>query len=171
MMLNPTLKLASEKLASAAGSIESLYDTDFYGWTQEQSQVLLSRDWSRLDIEHLIEEVESLGKQQRQELRSRLSVVLGHLLKWEFQPQCRSRSWLATLRIQRRDITRLLKDNPSLKPYLEQSVKDAYDNGRDLAMAETDLPGSRFPVESPYSFDVALDALFYPGEPSDLTKD
>ena len=81
----------------STSAIESLYDTDFYSWTQEQSQILSSRDWSRLDLEHLIEEVESLGKQQRQELRSRLSIVLGHLLKWEFQPQCRSRSWLATL--------------------------------------------------------------------------
>lgn len=146
-------------------------DTDFYAWTQEQSQFLSSRDWNQLDIDHLIEEVESLGKQQRQELRSRLSIALGHLLKWECQPQCRSRSWLATLRIQRRDITCLLKDSPSLKPYLEQAVKDAYDNGRDLAVAETDLPGSRFPVESPYSFDVALDAVFYPGEPSELTEE
>ena len=170
-MPNPTLSLASEKLASEAGAIESLYDTDFYAWTQEQSQFLSSRDWNQLDIDHLIEEVESLGKQQRQELRSRLSIALGHLLKWEYQPQCRSRSWLATLRIQRRDITCLLKDSPSLKPYLEQAVKDAYDNGRDLAMAETDLPGSRFPVESPYSFDVALDAVFYPGEPSELTEE
>ena len=124
-----------------------------------------------MDIDHLIEEVESLGKQQRQELRSCLSIVLGHLLKWEYHPQCRSRSWLATLRIQRRDITCPLKDSPSLKPYLEQAVKDAYDNGRDLAMAETDLPGSQFPVESPYSFDVALDAVFYPGEPSELTEE
>ena len=175
MMLNPTLKLDSEACPigdeHGTASIESLYDTDFCGWTQEQSQALSSRDWNRLDIDHLIEEVESLGKQQRQELRNRLSILLGHLLKWEFQPQCRSRSWLATLRIQRRDIARLLKDNPSLKPYLEQSVKDAYDNGRDLAMAETDLPGSRFPVESPYWVEVALDPLFYPGEPSELTED
>ena len=181
MMPNPTLSLASEKLVSEkfvseklvseTGAIESLYDTDFYGWTQEQAQVLSSRDWNRLDIEHLVEEVESLGKQQRQELRSRLSIVLGHLLKWEFQPECRSRSWLATLRIQRRDITRLLKDNPSLKPYLEHAIEDAYDNGRDLAIAETDLPGSRFPVECPYEFDVALDAMFYPGEPSELIED
>ena len=103
-MPNPTLSLASEKLASEAGAIESLYSTDFYAWTQEQSQFLSSRDWNQLDIDHLIEEVESLGKQQRQELRSRLSIALGHLLKWEYHPQCRSRSWLATLRIQRRDI-------------------------------------------------------------------
>ena len=96
-----------------------LYDTDFYGWTQEQSQFLSSRNWNRLDVGHLIEEVESLGKQQRQELRSRLSILLGYLLKGEFQPQYRSRSWLATLRIQRRDITRLLTDNPSLSELTE----------------------------------------------------
>ena len=123
-MLNPVLQLGSNPLSLVgcdrdAGAIEMLYGTDFYGWTQEQSQFLSSRDWNRLDVEHLIEEVESLGKQQRQELRSRLSILLGYLLKWEFQPQCRSRSWLATLRIQRRDITRLLTDNPSLSELTE----------------------------------------------------
>ncbi|NJO39732.1 MAG: DUF29 family protein [Cyanobacteria bacterium CRU_2_1] len=66
-------------------------------------------------LPNLIEEIESLGQQQRQELRSRLSVLIGHLLKWHYQPQQRSRSWLATLRIQCLDIAELLEDNPSLK--------------------------------------------------------
>ncbi len=76
----------------------SLYDKDFYAWTQEQAQLLRHHQWSQLDLPNVIEEIESLGKQQRQELRNRLSILIGHLLKWEHQSQQRSRSWLATIR-------------------------------------------------------------------------
>jgi len=76
----------------------NLYETDFYAWTQEQAMFLRNQQWSQIDMPNLIEEIESLGKQQRQELRNYLSVLVGHLLKWHYQPQYRSRSWLATLR-------------------------------------------------------------------------
>lgn len=146
----------------------NLYETDFYTWTQEQASLLRDRQWSQLDLLNLIEEIESLGKQQRQELRNRLSVLIGHLLKWEYQPQRRSRSWLATIRVQRRDTLGLLKDNPSLKAYLEDAVTEAYENGRDLAMGETDLPEQTFPIECCYSLTEILDNNFYPGESSEL---
>ena len=90
-------------------SISSLYETDFYAWIQQQAMFLHNQQWSQLDLPNLIEEIESLGKQQCQELRNRLSVLIGHLLKWQYQPQHRSRSWLATLRIQRLDIHELLE--------------------------------------------------------------
>jgi hypothetical protein len=149
----------------------NLYETDFYAWTQEQASLLRKQQWSQLDLLNLIEEIESLGKQQRQELRNRLSVLIGHLLKWEYQSSMRSRSWLATIRVQRRDTLRLLKDNPSLKPYLEDALAEAYENGRDLAMGETDLPEQTFPVECPYSLTEILDNSFYPGEPSELISE
>lgn len=146
----------------------NLYETDFYAWTQEQATLLRSKQWSQIDLPNLIEEIESLGKQQRQELRNRLSVLIGHLLKWEYQPQHRSRSWLATLRVQRRDTLRLLKDNPSLNPYLGDALPEAYENARDLAMGETDLPEQTFPLSCLYSLTQILDDSFYPGEPSEL---
>jgi hypothetical protein len=149
---------------------ESLYETDFYAWTQEQASLLRKNQWSQLDLLNLIEEIESLGKQQRQELRNRLSLLIGHLLKWEYQPQHRSRSWLATIRVQRRDTLRLLKDNPSLKSFLEDVVSEAYENGRDLAMGETNLPEETFPVECAYRLTEILDNSFYPGEPSELVN-
>jgi len=151
----------NEKTATPA---PNLYEADFYAWTIEQASLLRKHQWSQLDLLNLIEEIESLGKQQRQELRNRLSVLIGHLLKWEYQSSSRSRSWLATIRVQRRDALRLLKDNPSLKPYLEDVVSEAYENGRDLAMGETDLPEETFPVECPYSLTEILDNSFYPGE-------
>jgi len=149
----------------------SLYETDFYAWTQEQASLLHKHRWSELDLLNLIEEIQSLGKQQRQELRNRLSVLIGHLLKWEYQPQHRSRSWLATIRVQRRDTLRLLKDNPSLKSHLENALLEAYENGRDLAMGETNLPSETFPKNCRYSLMEILDNSFYPGEASELVRE
>ncbi|MBN3898909.1 MAG: DUF29 domain-containing protein [Nostoc sp. NOS(2021)] len=149
----------------------SLYETDFYAWTEEQVTLLRNEQWSQIDRQNLIEEIQSLGKQQRQELRNRLSVLIGHLLKWQYQSGRRSRSWLATLRIQRLDIAELLEDNPSLKPYLEQALRKAYLKGVELAVGETDLPKRTFPVECPYSLPEILDYDFYPGEPSKLVDE
>ncbi|WP_334880596.1 DUF29 domain-containing protein [Nostoc sp.] len=146
----------------------SLYETDFYAWTQEQVNLLRNEQWSQIDLQNLIEEIQSLGKQQRQELRNRLSVLIGHLLKWQYQSGRRSRSWLATLRIQRLDIAELLEDNPSLKPYLEEALRKAYLKGVELAVGETDLPKRTFPVECPYSLVEIVDYDFYPGEASKL---
>jgi hypothetical protein len=149
-------------------SISSLYERDFYAWTEEQANLLRHRQWHRLDAENLIEELESLGKQQRQELRHRLKVLLAHLLKWQYQPHKRSRSWLATLRIQRREIIRLLQKNPSLQSYREEALLEAYQDSRDLAMGETDLPDRTFPIALPYPWENIIAEDFYPGEPSDL---
>ncbi|MBD1842434.1 DUF29 domain-containing protein [Cyanobacteria bacterium FACHB-63] len=148
-----------------------LYETDFYAWTQEQAMLLHNQQWSQLDLPNLIEEIESLGKQQRQELRNRLSVLIGHLLKWQYQSEHRSRSWLATTRIQRLDIGDLLEDNPSLKPYVEEAIDKAYLKGVELAVKETDLPRRTFPSECPYTSEEILSDRFYPGEPSELVED
>ncbi|NJK30150.1 MAG: DUF29 domain-containing protein [Acaryochloris sp. RU_4_1] len=149
----------------------NLYEADFYAWTQEQVMLLRSQQLSRVDLPNLIEEIESLGKQQRQELRNRLSVLVGQLLKWHYQPQHRSRSWLATLRIQRLDITELLEDNPSLKPYIEKALDKAYLKGIELAVGETNLPHRAFPTRCPYTLLEILDSHFYPGEPSELVEE
>jgi hypothetical protein len=159
---------ANSKTAKTSMPSSNLYETDFYAWTQTQAVLLREQQWNQLDLPNLIEEIESLGKQQRQELRNRLSVLIGHLLKWEYQPQHRSRSWLATIRIQRRDTLRLLKDNPSLKPYLDEALEEAYENARDLAMGETNLPEQTFPLSCLYTVTEILDNCFYPGEQSEL---
>lgn len=149
----------------------SLYDTDFYGWLQVQTALLRQSQWHQLDLPNLIEEIESLGKKQRQELRNRLSVLVGHLLKWEFQPQNRSRSWMATIRIQRLDISDLLEESPSLRPYLEEALQKAHRKGVILAVKDTDLPESTFPSTCPYRLMDILDDRFYPGEPSNLVSE
>jgi hypothetical protein len=142
----------------------SLYDADFYAWTQEQAEFLRDGKWSQLDLVNLIEEIESLGKQQRSELRNRLSLLIGHLLKWEYQSNRRSRSWLNTIRLQRMDVLELLAENPSLKPYLQEGIQAAYKKGLLLAVGETNLPVKTFPSECLYSLEEILSDGFYPGE-------
>jgi hypothetical protein len=129
----------------------TLYDQDFYAWTQQQVELLRSGQLDRLDIENLIEEIDSLGKQQRQELRNRLGVLLGHLLKWRYQPEARSKSWVATIREQRREIRELLDDNPSLKPYLGEAISKSYLKGVDLVDRETPIPLVSLPQDCPFS--------------------
>jgi hypothetical protein len=147
----------------AINKTSDLYELDFYGWTQQQAKFLQEGKWDCLDIPNLIEEIESLGKQQRQELRSRLGILLGHLLKWEFQPHHRSRSWFATIREQRRQILRVNRENPSLQPYLQEAIEDAYQSGLNLAVSETSLSYKVFPQECPYSPEQMLDSDFFPG--------
>lgn len=89
----------------------SLYTNDFHAWTQEQVNLLKTQQWDTLDTVNLIEELETLGRKERQELRNRLALLLGHLLKWQFQTENRSSSWLSTIREQRIQIKLLLHGN------------------------------------------------------------
>ncbi|ELS03610.1 protein of unknown function DUF29 [Xenococcus sp. PCC 7305] len=109
-----------------------------------------------------------MGRQERQELRNRLCLLIAHLLKWQFQPQKRSRSWLATIRIQHLYTIDLLEDNPSLKPYLEEALERAHKKAIILAIKETNLPNKTFPAQYPYILTDILDDSFFPREASDL---
>lgn len=140
----------------------NLYETDFYAWTQHQAQALKQHQWERLDLPNLLEEIEALGRRERQELRNRLGILLGHLLKWQYQSELRGNSWLATIREQRREILTLLQENPSLKPYLQEALALAYQNGLDLAVRETGLSYAQFPESCPYTWEQSLDAEFFP---------
>jgi Domain of unknown function DUF29 len=146
----------------------NLYEQDFYAWTQGQAQLLRDSAWEQLDIQNLAEEIEALGRRERQELVSRLGVLFGHLLKWEFQPENQSKSWLATIREQRRKVSKLLNDNPSLKPYLTEACNDAYEDGVDLVVRETPLDYQNLLQVCPYSIDQVLADSFFPDSGSDV---
>jgi hypothetical protein len=135
----------------------TFYETDFHAWTIQQAEFLRSGQWEQIDIANLIEEIESLGKQQRQELRNRLGVLLGHLLKWYYQPEARSKSWFYTIREQRRRLQEHLTDNPSLKPYLDEAIQLAYKDGLDLVGRETPLDPAQLPQECPFSVAAIFD--------------
>ncbi|MGV0026744.1 DUF29 domain-containing protein [Phormidesmis priestleyi] len=143
-------------------STKALYDADFYAWTQEQAKLLRNKQWDQVDLENIIEEIESLGRQERSELRNRLTVLLGHLLKWQFQPDMRSKSWRLTIREQRRQIRDHIQENPSLKPYIPEAMHKAYQGGVILAAKETSLEMEAFPESCPYGFEEAIDDPFLP---------
>jgi Domain of unknown function DUF29 len=145
-----------------ASQTRSLYDRDFVGWTEQMVAALRQRDWAALDVENLIEEVEALGKSDRRAIKSRLEVVLMHLLKWQFQPKARCRSWQATILEQRLRIADILEDSPSLKKYLPTVLEAAYASVRQLASIETGLAVERFPVDCEYSIGQILDGEYLP---------
>jgi hypothetical protein len=140
----------------------NLYERDFYAWTLEQAAKLRAGRLSELDIEHLIEEMESMGATERREVIGRLTVLLAHLLKWQFQPSHRGRSWQLTIAIQRRDVEQVLKQNPSLRGRLGEFFGDAYASAVLKAAKETRLSVKRFPEAPPFTVEQALDDGFWP---------
>lgn len=155
--------MATAPIFSVRGKAsKDLYEKDFYAWTQEQSALIGQGRWADLDVPNLIEEIESLGRQQRSQLRNRLSVLLAHLLKWEHQSEKRSRSWRNTIRIQRLEIADLIEDSPSLKPYLQEAISRAYAKAAIAAADETGLTESTFPAEVNYTAQQVLDDSFFP---------
>ena len=103
-----------------------LYDRDFYAWSRQQAELLRAGKLAEADIEHIAEEIDSMGRTEKRELISRLTVLLLHLLKWRYQPGKRGPSWEASIANQREDIADHLDDNPSLKPLLPQALASAY---------------------------------------------
>jgi hypothetical protein len=142
-----------------------LYEQDFYAWANEQAALLRSGRLSAADIEHIAEEIESMGKTEKRELLGRLSVLLLHLLKWQFQPSRRGASREATIRNQRLDIADHLADNPSLTARLQETLTAAYERARNSAAAETGLARLTFPAECPWSYEQIRDAEFWPDDP------
>ena len=132
------------------------YEEDLYAWTQEQATLLRGRQTEGLDWENLAEEIEMAGGSDRRELESRLCVILLHLLKWQAQPELRGASWRKTLRTQRREIRKLLRQSPSLRRHVPAMMPEAYRDAVKDGVDETGLPQDRFPPDCPYAPDDAL---------------
>jgi Domain of unknown function DUF29 len=138
------------------------YEQDFYAWTVEQARLLRAGEFSALDTENIAEEIESMGRNDRREIKSRLIVLLVHLLKWQLQPEMRSTSWAGTIRELRRKIEDLLDESPSLRPTVPDVVPLAYVDAREDAAEETGLPQSAFPETCPFSAEETLSRGFLP---------
>ena len=136
------------------------YETDFYGWTQQQVQLLKNKQFDRIDWHHITEEIEDMGRSEKRELGSRLEVLIMHLLKWQFQPNLRSRSWQLTIKEQRLRLEKLLEENPSLKSSLEDVKEKIYPLAIVNAEKETGL--SSFPATCPYDLTQILSPEFLP---------
>lgn len=138
---------------------------DYYGWTQETVEKLRQGRISEVNMADLIEELEDMGKSEKRELRSRLITLIGHLLKWQYQADRRVRSWRATIIEQREGVKEVLEDNPSLKPRLEEFIKQTYPRGVQLAVKETEIDEGIFPAtfeQTGWSWEQVLDGAFYP---------
>ena len=141
----------------------SLYERDFFRWTEQMSARLRNREAGELDWENLAEEIESLGRRDRRELRNRLSVLIAHLLKWQYQPERRERStWMSTIREQRKQITYVLEDSPSLKRQVGEVWSEVYRDAADKAREQMKAAKHSLPKICPYTQDQVLDPDFFP---------
>ncbi len=138
------------------------YEDDFYGWTVEQSRLLRAGALSAIDAANIAEEIESMGRSDRRELKRRLVVLVMHLLKWRHQPGGRSRSWSATIDEQRLQIEGILGELPSLRPAVTAMLAEAHSIARARAIAETGLADEAFPEACPFTGDQVLSRAFLP---------
>ncbi|WP_107670378.1 DUF29 domain-containing protein [Cyanothece sp. BG0011] len=140
----------------------TLYDTDFNLWIEATVKQLKSGDFNEIDLDNLIEEIEAMGRSEKRELKSRLAILIMHLLKWKYQGIKRSNSWLNTIREQRLQLSLLLQDSPSLKPLLEQEFEQWYNYAKKEAAKETKLSLNTFPESCPFTIEMVLDSDFLP---------
>ena len=137
-----------------------LYETDYVKWIKTTVEKLRVQDYSNIDWENLIEEIEDMGRSERRNLKSNLIVVLTHLLKWQYQPEFKSGSWKGSIVEHRRRIREALKDSPCLKPYLQEVFDECYSDAVEQANAETGLSVETFPQVCPYTSVEVLDSNF-----------
>lgn len=156
--------MSGQRARSTLGSNVPLYERDFYAWANEQAGLLRSGRIGEADIANIAEEIESMGRSERKELVSRLSILLAHLLKWQFQPEKRGRSWELTVVEQRIQLDQHLRDNPSLKYHLDDAVADAYRTARIMAARESDLPPATFPESCPWRYTEAIREDWLPSD-------
>ena len=140
------------------------YDKDVVLWSREQATLLRTGQFSQLDIEHLADEIEDVGKSEQRELASRMIVLLVHLLKWQLQPSLRGSSWETTIKTQRNGIIRRVSNTPGLKATLAEAdwQIDVWADVIDQAVKETGLKEDVFPVPCPWQMEQVLSAGWFP---------
>ncbi len=141
---------------------EVLYQQDFYAWIYHNIDLLRQRKFSEIQVDTLIEELEDMASRDRDELESRLAILIAHLLKWQYQSAHRSSSWRNSIVEQRYRIVRGLRKAPSLKHHWSKAIQEAYPDAVNIAVKETGLSVNLFPASCPYSTEQLLDEDFYP---------
>jgi hypothetical protein len=140
----------------------SLYEADVIAWANRQAALLRAGRFDELDIEHIADEIEDVGKSEQRELASRMAALLAHLLKWQHQPERRGSSWRRTIRDQRTGIARRLRRTPSLAGCLQDDEwwDDAWADGVYAAGRETGI--ENFPEQRPWTTEQILDDDWLP---------
>jgi hypothetical protein len=136
--------------------IEKLYEEDYYLWIQTQIELLKERNWELVDIDNLVEELESMGRSEIRSLSSYLGVLFAHLYKWDYFPNNRTRSWLNSIYYSREEILYLLKEQPSLKSKLNDVINKGWLEAKKIISKDTDIDYRTLPESCPYSYDDAM---------------
>lgn len=136
------------------------YDNDFYAWKQQQAHLLRTQQINQVDWQNIAQEIEDIGRSEKRQLASKLEILIMHLLKWQFQPNLRSRSWQLTIKEQRLRLEQLFQENPSLQSILIEIIEKVYPLATISAERETGL--SVFPETCPYELTEILSVDFLP---------
>lgn len=133
------------------------YEADVVAWANEQARLIRAGRFDLLDIEHIAEEIEDVGKSEQRELSNRMAVLLAHLLKWQYQPERQGNSWRLTIRVQRNGVERALAATPSLRAKLPDAAwwQSVWDDALGIAASETGL-GEDFPKICPWSMEAEI---------------
>jgi hypothetical protein len=151
------------ELGKAVKPAGKLYEQDFAQWAEHNAALLREGRYEDADIEHIVEELEEMGRSERGEAWSRLRVLLLHLAKWQIQPERRETStWKSTILTQRRELQRLLKFSPSVKRYMAEIRQEVYEAALYDAAVETGLPTDSLPRKCPFTLEELLDAGHLP---------
>lgn len=133
------------------------YDRDLYSWAVEQAALLRAGRVTEADARNIAEELDDVGNEQYDKLESALRIILLHLLKWDHQSERRSRSWWASIRVQRHHVAKVLRKNPGLRPLIDEAVAGGYADARILAAAQTHRDDDRFPATCPYDWAAIME--------------
>src|SRR5947208_430087 len=158
MPTRPTADKA--ELVPAPPAAAPTYERDFYSWSLEQARLIRAGRLAAIDRENVAEEIESLSREQFNKLESALRVLMLHMLKWDHQPELRSRSWALSIKAQRLELDDVLGDNPGLRPRIGEATARGYRRARLEAARETGLDEQRFPEQCPYSWDEIVSREF-----------
>ena len=144
-----------------------LYRDDYLAWIEAQTALLRQGRVHDIDAELLAEELETMGRRERNELVSRLVILIAHLLKWQHQPAHRTSSWRGSIVEQRVQVSREMRLSPSLRAFLPQAIQDAYPDAVHIATQETGIRANAFPGSCPYGEAEILDEDFWPNAAPD----
>ncbi|MEY3827819.1 MAG: hypothetical protein RLZZ148_2640 [Cyanobacteriota bacterium] len=142
--------------------IKDLYDQDYYLWIMRTIELLNQKKFSELDLTNLVEEIEDMGKSEKKSITSNLRILLMHLLKYKYQSDKRTNSWLFTIVEHRKRLQEAFKVSPSLRRYYEEVFLDCYQDARELASAETGLSMQIFSEVCPFTPEEALNPNYLP---------
>ena len=149
--------------AGGARSAAAPYDKDVILWSEQQARLLRAGRFAELDIEHLADEIEDVGKSEKRELAGRMAVLLAHLLKWSRQPKMRSSSWRSTIVVQRKRVALAIKATPSLKAVMRDPDwrEDMWLDAVAQAQKEMGLALEDLPAVCPWTMEQAVDPDFW----------